>query len=110
METFAERLNLLMEKRGLTNYRVAKDIGVTEGTLRAWRRIDGSEPRKKNIENLSAYFGVHPVWFKFGDKERPPVLRKDVLDIATQIDDYLRHHPKSIGKIKKMVDLIIHDD
>lgn len=109
METFAERLNALMEKRGITNYRVAKDIGVTEGTLRAWRQRR-SEPKSKNLDKLAAYLNVHPAQLKFGDKERAPVLRKEILEISTQIDDYLRHHPKAIGKIKKMVNLFIHED
>lgn len=54
---FSQRLQKLMDKNELSNYRLAKEIDVTDGMIGRWLRGD-SIPRGENIEKLVKYFGV----------------------------------------------------
>ena len=54
---FNQRLQILMAKNGLSNYRLAKEIHVSDGMVGRWVRGD-SIPRGENIEKLAKHFGV----------------------------------------------------
>lgn len=92
-----ERLNDTMRGRKLTNYRLAKDLGLSEGTIRGWRK-GTSEPRGKTLLRLAEYLNVSPAWLKYGEaehlaeKERKLIekLRQaDALGVAEDIDNYI---------------------
>lgn len=54
---FAERLSALMKQKGVTNYRLSKDIGCSPTTVGYW--LKGKNiPTAETIQSLSGYFGV----------------------------------------------------
>lgn len=108
METFKDRLNKLIREHNFSNYRLAKLLNISEATIRAWRQ-GTSVPKSYNFDRLATLLKVHPAWLRYGEKDRPPVFNKDVLEIALKIADHIRHYPKDITKIKKMVDLMLQD-
>lgn len=61
-----ERLNGLIEAKKLTNYRMAKDLQITEGAIRSWRK-GRTSPSGKNLQALASYFNVSTLFLLFGD-------------------------------------------
>lgn len=54
---FADFLNLAMNQAGLTNYKLAKRLGISQTTVANW--LDGTtEPRSKKRGDVLALFGV----------------------------------------------------
>lgn len=54
---FFENLRSLMEKRGISRYRVAKDLGISTQTACNW--ADGKNlPDTQSVLKLAEYFGV----------------------------------------------------
>lgn len=51
----AQNLKLLMEKRGLSNSRLAREIHVHTSTVSNW--LDGKEVKAENLTALCEYFG-----------------------------------------------------
>ena len=47
----------LRDERGLTDYRVAKDTGISKGTLSDWK-AGRSAPKIDKLVKLAEYFGV----------------------------------------------------
>jgi len=58
--TIAQAIKLLIDDMHLTNYKLAKDLGVHPTTVANW--LAGIEPRKEHVLKLSSYFGV-PISF-----------------------------------------------
>lgn len=53
---FAENLARLQEERGVTNYKIAKDLGISQTTVANWK--DGtSRPHALYMNVLAGYFG-----------------------------------------------------
>lgn len=53
---FSENLAHLQAERGITNYRLAKDIGVHQTTIQNWKT--GTKPHPNHILLVADYFGV----------------------------------------------------
>lgn len=49
-----------MKKRGISGYRLCKDLGIGDSTFRAW--VKGSEPSAKYVAKIAEYFNI-PVDF-----------------------------------------------
>lgn len=54
---FASFLNYAMDKTGITNYRLAKEVGVSQTSVANWRSGDRF-PRKGPKEKVLKLFGV----------------------------------------------------
>lgn len=54
---FADFLNYAMEQTNLSNYKLAKQIGVSQTSVANWRE-GGREPRKKPKAAVLSLFGV----------------------------------------------------
>lgn len=52
---FSENLINLQKERGLTNYRLAKDLGVHCTTVQNWR--EGKKPLLEHAWKVATYFG-----------------------------------------------------
>ena len=52
-----ERYAALRDKKGVTDYRVAKDLGFSRTTLHDWGRGTG-KPKLDKLKKLADYFGV----------------------------------------------------
>ncbi|MCI9450023.1 MAG: helix-turn-helix transcriptional regulator [Clostridiales bacterium] len=57
MYNFQKHFNELKEKAGLTNYRIAKDLGVDRVQLLRWAR-GGVEPKPEWLYKIASYFEV----------------------------------------------------
>lgn len=54
--SFSERLNQLLRERGISAYRLAKDIGVSGQTVSNWK--NGSIPSADQVITVADYFNV----------------------------------------------------
>lgn len=53
---FGENLARLQEEHGETNYRLAKDIGVRQTSIKNWK--NGIKPHPKNAKLVAKHYGV----------------------------------------------------
>ena len=88
----------LMEEKGVTAYRVAKDTGITQATLSRWKTGKVS-PSIETLQVLAEYFGV-TIDYLMGnahiDEQTPPktqkaptLNKKDERDIKKKLDEML---------------------
>lgn len=54
---FAQKLALLMEENGLSNLRLANEIGSSDRLVGAWRKGE-SIPSLSNAQKIAEFFGV----------------------------------------------------
>lgn len=52
-----EKFNKLLQEKGLTAYKVAKDTGVSRSTLAAWKKNEYT-PKIDKLQKLANYLGV----------------------------------------------------
>lgn len=57
-----EKYTSLRDKKGLTDYRVAKDTGITKSTFTDWK-TGRSNPKLYKLKILAQYFGVPIEYF-----------------------------------------------
>ena len=55
---FAEHLASLIKARGITQKKLAADIGSSEASVVKW--LKGSMPLGENLNKLASYFSLHP--------------------------------------------------
>ncbi len=71
---FKDRLKYLLEKEGITAYRIWKDTAITKGTIANY--IEGkTNPNKSNISILAAYFKVNEDWLASGEGDMTRVAQ-----------------------------------
>ena len=75
----------LLQKYGVSAYKVAKESGVTQSTLSDWKR-GRSTPKTENMKKLADYFGVSIDYLMTGkdepEKKETTLTPKDERDIA----------------------------
>ena len=54
--SFAENLTRVQAERGVTNYRIAKEIDVSQASIANWK--NGTIPHPRNVKRLADYFNV----------------------------------------------------
>ncbi|MDR9503379.1 S24 family peptidase [Brevibacillus agri] len=69
MNTIAERIEFLIEKKGLSKNQFAKEVGISTGNLGDWKR-GKSMPGANALIAISSFFDVSLDWLMTG-KERP---------------------------------------
>lgn len=52
-----ERFNKVLQEKGLTAYKVAKDTGISRSTLAAWKKKEYT-PKLDKLQKLANYLGV----------------------------------------------------
>lgn len=74
----------LLQKYGVTAYKVSKETGITQSTLSDWKR-GRSTPKTENMKKIADYFGVTVEYLMTGKnvpKEKAPELTaRDEKDI-----------------------------
>lgn len=75
---FSQVLKELMDKRGLTNYQLAKDLDIHPTTVANW--LNGKEPRKSTVLQLSDYFRVSSDYLLGRIEREKPVTDDDELN------------------------------
>ncbi len=65
---FKDRLKYLLDRDGVTAYRIWKDTSITKGTIGNY--VEGkTNPNKSNISILASYFNVNEAWLATGEGE-----------------------------------------
>ena len=90
-----ERFEQLLQKRGVTPYKVSKETGVTQTSLSNWKS-DRNTPSAKTLQKLADYFGV-TVGYLMGTEEEEPnatdkennpiVLDDDALELLEELKE-----------------------
>lgn len=90
----------LLQKHGITAYKVSKETGITQSTLSDWKR-GRSTPKTDNMKKIADYFGVSLDYLTTGKetteqkKEKSSKLNsRDERDIAKDLD-------RIMGEIRK---------
>lgn len=88
----------LLQKYGITAYKVAKETGITQSTLSDWKR-GRSTPKTDNMKKIADYFGVSVEYLMTGEtsaekKKEVTLTPRDERDIAKDLD-------RIMGEIKK---------
>lgn len=92
-----ERFEQLLQKRGVTPYKVSKETGVTQTSLSNWKS-GRNTPSAKTLQKLADYFGV-TVGYLMGTEEEPNATDKEnnpiVLDDdALELLEELKERPE----------------
>lgn len=53
---FSEKLRQLMDQNGISNYRLAKEINVSQSTVANWK--NGVTPLPVYVQKVAEYFGI----------------------------------------------------
>ena len=90
-----ERFEQLLQKRGVTPYKVSKETGVTQTSLSNWKS-GRNTPSAKTLQKLADYFGV-TVGYLMGTEEEEPnatdkennpiVLDEDALELLEELKE-----------------------
>lgn len=89
-EIFSE----LLQKYGVTPYKVSKETGVSQSTLSDWKR-GVSTPKPDKLQKIADYFNVPLTYFfkkdssSFEKEETPRLTAKDERDIAKDLDNIM---------------------
>lgn len=82
----------LLQKHGITAYKVSKDTGVTQTSLSNWK-AGRNTPSAKTLQKIADYFGVSVDYLMTGKedvKEKAPELTaRDERDIARDLDNIM---------------------
>lgn len=78
-----QRIFDIMEDRGLTVYRVAKDTGISVGNMYNWRS-GRSNPGARALEKLSVYFNVS-VDYLLGKTDNP--AEENGYEVISAVDE-----------------------
>ena len=65
-----EKFSKLLEARGVSSYRVAKDIGFMPSVFSDWK-AGRSTPKRDKIQKIADYFNV-PISYFYGEEEPKP--------------------------------------
>ena len=83
----------LLQKNGVTPYKVAKEAGVTQTALSNWKS-GRSTPTTKTLQKIADYFGVSLSYLMTGKNESPDseslkITPKDERDIAKDLENIM---------------------
>lgn len=82
----------LLQKYGVTSYKVSKDTGVTQTSLSNWKS-GRSTPNIKTLQKIADYFGVTIEYLTTGkdeiEKKETSLTPKDERDIARRLENTL---------------------
>jgi transcriptional regulator with XRE-family HTH domain len=54
--SYATNLCALMQKRGISSYKLAKEVGVHVSTITNWK--DGNSPKIEHLKKVAEFFDV----------------------------------------------------
>lgn len=82
----------LLQKYGVTPYKVAKEAGVTQTALSNWK-VGRSTPSAKTLQKIADYFGVTVDYLMTGKEESTQkeitLTPKDERDIAKDLNNIM---------------------
>lgn len=102
---FKNRLKYLIEKEGVTAYRIWKDTSITKGTIANY--IEGkTNPNKSNISILANYFNVTEKWLLKGEgnMDRSDGIKGEAPYLITKSG--VKYYEMSNGKYRMRVPFV----
>lgn len=81
----------LLQKFGVSAYKVAKDTGITQASLSKWKS-GKSIPSSETLQKLANYFGVSVDYLMTGielEDKKPVITPKDERDIAKDLNNIM---------------------
>ena len=106
MMSLGERIHKLIKEKGISKYRLAKDLDVPPSTVRSWINYN-INPREPNIKKLEKYFGVHPAWLRYGAQEASPELKDKPLRTTDKIKQFADDYPESVPYLEDVLELFM---
>ncbi len=82
--SFKKRLIETLKTKGVTAYRLAKDLGISEGTVRNWKR-GINRPGADHAVEVSRYLGVALGWLMYGEGEGPGALNSTSVRVVATL-------------------------
>ena len=82
----------LLQKYGVTSYKVAKEAGVTQTALSNWK-TGRSTPTVKTLQKIADYVGVTVDYLMTGKDEKPPepqLTPRDKRDITKDLESIMQ--------------------
>ena len=82
----------LLQKNGISAYRVSKEAGVTQTALSNWKS-GRNTPSTQTLQKIADYFGVTIDYLMTGkeaEQKEPQLTPKDERDIAKDLDNIMR--------------------
>lgn len=91
-----ENFNKLLQKYGVTPYKVSKETGVSQSTLSDWKR-GISTPKNDKLQKIADYFGVSLSYLITGENESgekeaqlKPKDERDIKNILENTEQLLK--------------------
>ena len=88
----------LLQKHGVSPYKVSKDTGVTQTSLSNWK-TGKSTPTTKTLQRLADYFGVTLDYLMTGKEEpkekSPELTARDEKDITKTLNKVMEQFEKN---------------
>ena len=106
MMSLGERIHKLIKDKGISKYRLAKDLDVPPSTVRSWINYN-INPREPNIKKLEKYFGVHPAWLRYGAKESSPESKDETLRTADKIKQFTKDYPECLPYLEDVIEMFM---
>ena len=100
--TFAGRLVKIMDEQNLNNYELARAMGITEGTIRSWRKGE-TQPSKTNRDRLPIILKVSPIWLYHAESIPDKKLSKEALLLAEEASIYGKDIIKKCRQILRIL-------
>lgn len=101
----ADKLKELLEEKSVTPYRVAKEIGVSQTTIKNW--VTGyTAPKERHIKALADYFGITTDEL-LGKEKQPTTLgelhpaNKKLMELSRALS------PEEAEKVYKAISLLL---
>lgn len=76
----------LVDERGLSNYKVSKDTGISQTTLSRWK-LTGKDPKRDKLIILANYLNVTVDYLITGETNDGVYLDKEALSEAQEMYD-----------------------
>lgn len=106
--SLGKRLDSLRKEKGVSKYKMAKDIGVPVSTVRSWINSH-INPREPNIEKLEKYFEVHPAWLRYGEENYSKKSEDGSLRTAHKIKKFAEEYPEGLSYLEDVIELFMKE-
>ena len=74
----------LRDDRGLSDYKVAQDLGFSRSTLTQWK-TGAHQPKADKLQKIADYFGVSVDYLMTGEAKEGYYINQETAEMAQQI-------------------------
>lgn len=74
----------LRDEKGLSDYKVAQDLGFSRSTFSQWK-AGSSQPKRDKLQKIADYFGVSLEYLTTGETTSGYYYNEDAMQIAQEI-------------------------